>query len=69
MTVIELKEFIFGNYYKRIRFSKENSYYSLKHQKKKDLTLFAIKSTEKIHDPCNAKKHCQPFIRKKNTKW
>ena len=35
MTVIELKEFIFGNYYKRIRFSKENSYYSLKHQKKK----------------------------------
>ena len=68
MTVIELKEFIFGNYYKRIRFSKENSYYSLKHQKKKDLTLFAIKSTKKIHDPCNAKKHCQPFIRKKNTK-
>ena len=45
MTVIELKEFIFGNYYKRIRFSKENSYYSLKHQEKKDLTLFAIKST------------------------
>ena len=38
MTVIELKEFIFGNYYKRIRFSKENSYYSLKHQKKKKIS-------------------------------
>ena len=38
MTVNELRDFIFENYYKQIAFSKENSYYSLKHQKK----IFAI---------------------------
>ena len=30
MSVDEIKEFNFENYYKRIRFSKENSYYSMK---------------------------------------
>ena len=34
MSVNEIKEFIFGNYYKRIVFSKENSYYSMKCLKK-----------------------------------
>ena len=37
MTVNGIRDFIFENYYKQIRFSKENSYYSMKHQKKKDL--------------------------------
>ena len=35
---------------------------------KKDLLLFAIKLTEKIIDPRNAKEHYQSFIRKKSTK-
>ena len=35
--------------------------------RKKDPQLFAIKLTEKISDPCNAKKHYQLFIRTKNT--
>ena len=35
MLVKEIIDFIFKNYYKRIRFSKENSYYSMKHLKKK----------------------------------
>ena len=35
MSVNELRDFIFENYYRQIGFSKENSYYSLKHQKKR----------------------------------
>ena len=31
MSVNEIREFIFENYYKRIGFSKENSYCSMKH--------------------------------------
>ena len=34
MSVNEIRDFIFENYYKRIRFSKENSYYSMKRLKK-----------------------------------
>ena len=55
MTVNEVRDFIFENYYKRIGFSKENSYYSMKHQKRKDLQLFEIKLTEKILDLRNVK--------------
>ena len=68
MSLNEIRDFIFENYYKRIGFSKENSYYSMKHQKKNDLQLFATELTEKIPDSCNAKEHYQSFIRKKNTK-
>ena len=35
MSVNELSDFIFENYYKRIRFSTENSYYAMKCLKKK----------------------------------
>ena len=35
MPANETREFIFKNYYQRIGFSKENSYYSMKHLKKK----------------------------------
>ena len=35
ISVNEVRDFIFKNYYKRIGFSKENSYYSMKHQEKK----------------------------------
>ena len=34
MSINGLRNFIFENYYRQIRFSKENSYYSIKHQKK-----------------------------------
>ena len=43
MAVQEFKEFIFENCYRRIGFTKENSYYSMKHQKKKYLLLLATK--------------------------
>ena len=67
MTFNEIRDSVLENYYKLIGFSKENSY-SMKHQKKKYLQLFAIKLTEKIPHPRNAKQHFQSFIRKKNTK-
>ena len=70
MPTNETREFIFKNYYQRIGFSKENSYYSMKHlkKKKKDLLLLATKLTEKIPNLCIAKEHYQSFLRKKNTK-
>ena len=43
MSVNEIREFIFENYYKRIRFSKENSYYSMKRLKKKKRFIVACK--------------------------
>ena len=55
MTIKELKDFIFENYYRRIRFPKENSYYLMKHQKKKDLLLLPTKLIEKIPNASNAK--------------
>ena len=35
MAAIEIRDFIFENYYKRVGFSKENIYYSMKHQIKR----------------------------------
>ena len=46
MTVNEIRHFIFENSYKQIGFSKEDSYYSMKHLKKKVL-LLANKLMEK----------------------
>ena len=67
MSVNEIRGFVFENYYTRIRFCKENSYYSTKLLKKKTL-LLANKLIGKITDPRNAKKHYQSFIRKENIK-
>ena len=47
IAVNELRDSIFENYYKQIGFSEENSYYTRKHQEKKDLQLIATKLTEK----------------------
>ena len=62
------REFIFENYYKRIGFSQEESYYSMKRLKRKDLLLLANKLMEKVPDSCNAKEHHKSFLRKKNRK-
>ena len=47
MTIKNLKNFIFENYYRQIGFTNENSSYSMKHQKKKDLLLLATKLINK----------------------
>ena len=62
MAMKEVKNFILENYYERIRFTKENNYYSMKRQKKKDLLLFASKLIEKIRDASNAKEYYQSFL-------
>ena len=37
MAVKDLKEFLFETYYRPTEFTKENSYYSMQHQKKRYL--------------------------------
>ena len=66
MSINEIKDFIFENYYKRIGFSQENSYYSMKRLEK--IIVACEQINRKIRGPCNAKKHYQSFIRKKNRK-
>ena len=65
MSINQIKDFIFEDYYKRIRFSKKNSYFPMNHCKKKDLLLLANKLIEKISDPRNDKEDYQCFLRKK----
>ena len=65
MSVNEIRDFMFENYYKQIGFCKESSYYSMK-RSKKDLFLLANKLIEKLPNFGNAGKHFQLFIRKKN---
>ena len=68
MSINDIRDFIFGNYYKRSGFSKEESYYSMKWLKIKKLLLLAKKLIEKVSDPPNAKEHYVSFLTKKNTK-
>ena len=70
MSVNEIRHFLFENYYKRVGFSKENSYYSMKHMvkkinvtckqinRKKYLILIMLKNTN----------NHQSFIGQKNRK-
>ena len=68
MSVIEVRDFIFENYNKRIGFLRKEVFIQWNTWKKKDLLLLANKLIEKIPDPPNAKEHYQWFIRKKNKK-
>ena len=68
MFVNEIKDFIFENYYKRIEFSKEISYYLMKGSKRKYLLLLTNKLIEKVPHPRNAKEHYESFLMKKNRK-
>ena len=67
MSGIDIRDFIFESYDKRFGFSKENSYYSMKRLKRKDLLLLANKLIEKVPDPRNVKEHHELFLRKKNS--
>ena len=68
MTINELRDFICDNYYKGIGFAKENSYYSMKHQNKKDIQLFATKLRERKPDPSNAKEYKHAYLKTKKHK-
>ena len=67
MTVNELRDFTFENYYKRIGFVKESIYYLMTRLKRKNLLWLATKLIEKTPNLCNAKEHYQTYIRKKKT--
>ena len=54
MKIKEHSDFIYENYFSQIGLTKENSYYSIKSQKK-DLLLFAPKLFETIPDPSKTK--------------
>ena len=47
MIIKELKDFSFENHYKQTGFTKENSYYSMKHKKKKKKTFVKNKKSVK----------------------
>ena len=64
MSVNDIRNFIFENYYKRIGFSKKDSYYSMKRLKRKDLLFLANKLIQIVPDPPNAKEHYESFLRK-----
>ena len=50
MSVNKIRAFKFENYYKRIGFSKENSYYSMRNQKKRSTIVCteSVKQSEII---------------------
>ena len=68
MTLIELRDFIFENYYKQNGFVKESSYYSMKRLKRKIYFCFQQKFIEKLADPSNAKEYYNSYLKRKNTK-
>ena len=68
ISVNDIRDFIFENYYKRIGFSKEYNYYSMKRLKRRDLLLLANKLIEKVPDPRSTKDHYESFLRKQNRK-
>ena len=63
VTIEEFEDFILKNRYRKIEFPEENSYHSMKHQKKKDFLLLATKLIEKISDATNAKQYYQTFLK------
>ena len=67
MSVNEIRDFIFENYYKKFDFLKKTVIIQW-NIRKKDLQLSVTKSTEKIPDPHNAKEHYQSIATRKNTK-
>ena len=63
MSANDIRNFIYKNYYKRIEFSKEDIYRSLKRLNKKDLLLFANKLIEKLPDTPDSKHHYESYLK------
>ena len=57
MSVNEIKDFNFENYYKRIGFSTKITYNSMKRLNKKDLLLIANKLIKNVPDPYNSEEY------------
>ena len=68
MSVNEIRDFTFENYYKRIKFSQKISYCSVKRLKRKHLLLLANKLIKRISNHRNGKEQYESFLRKKSRK-
>ena len=68
MTVKELRDFIFENYYQQRHLLKKTIIIQC-NISKKDLQLFAAKLIEKIPYTISAKKYYQSFLGKKTQSW
>ena len=72
ISVNDIIDFIYENYYKQIGFSKEDCYRSLKRLKKEDLLLFAniliVANILIIILKVSYPQHYESFLRKKNRK-
>ena len=66
MSIHEIEDFIFENYYKRIGSSKKISYNSVKCLNKKDFLLLTNILIKNIPHSRNATEYYQSFIIKKN---
>ena len=64
MSINKIRNFIFENYYERIRYSKENCYQSMKHLKRRRFIVVCIQINKKISDLWNFKGRYQSCIRK-----
>ena len=67
IAITELKDFAFGNYYRRIRFCKKKQFLFNETSGKKDIQLFATKLTAKIHHLSNAKESNGPLYSESKT--
>ena len=63
MSVNDIRDFTYENYYKQIGLSFIETL-----EKKKDLLLLANKLIEKVPDPRNAKQYFESVLRKKKRK-
>ena len=66
MTIKELRDFIYENYYSRIRLTKENRYYPIKTSEKKKIyynLLSLTKLIEKIPYPSKTKEYYQSYLK------
>lgn len=62
----KLTDFLFENYYKRIVFVKEKSYYfQSKLRKKKTFLLLVTKLMQKLANPNNAKEQYNSYLNRK----
>ena len=59
MTLNEVRDFTFENYYKRIRFVTESTYYSMKRLRRKHFLLIAINVIEERAVPSREKSQNQ----------
>ena len=65
MKIKKLKDFFFENYVKQVGFTTENSYYSMKHQKKDVLVLLGTNLIKRIPDANDIKEYNNSYLKNK----